>query len=135
MLDCGLTIRQISQLTGLHWNTIKNIDKQNLERKYMKNSHIKIPEELSEYIGVDEFLLHHPLKYATIVIDLRTGKVLWIGKGKSVETLHEFFKTAGKKWTKHIKAVAMDMNAPYAKCVEEYTDNKLCRVSFKFWKG
>lgn len=122
LLSFGLTISQVAKASGLDWKTVKDIDKKNLMNKYIENGKIKIPEEPSEFIGVDEFLLHHPLKYATIVMDLISGHVLWIGYGKSVETLHEFFKLAGEKWKKGIKAVTMDMNAPYAKCIEEYTN-------------
>ena len=130
-----LTITQIANITGLSRKTIKNIHKKHLLKKYTKRRKIILPDKPPMYLGVDEFLLHRPFKYATVVIDLITGNVLWIGYGKSTETLLSFFKSVKRDWINGIKAVAMDMNAPYAKVIEEHTNASIVYDRFHIIKN
>ena len=42
---------------------------------------------------------------------------------KSVAQVSDFFKKCGTEGCKQLKAVAMDQNAGFAKCVEKYCPN------------
>lgn len=57
------------------------------------------------------------------MIDIRTRRVIWVGYGKSVAQVSDFFKKCGTEGCKQLKAVAMDQNAGFAKCVEKYCPN------------
>jgi len=111
----NFTLNDVSKVLGIHPNTVKAIDKDRLRAKLgdMK------PRHYSKYIGVDEFLLHKGHRYATIVIDLTTGEILFCQKGKKKDQFKNFFKFVGNNWMNHVKAVAMDMNAQYDSALKE----------------
>ena len=74
---------------------------------------------ICEYIGIDEFKLHKGHRYATVVTDLKSGHVLFLEAGKSKEQAYHFFSLMGDEWMRHVKAVAMDMNAQYDSAFRE----------------
>ena len=52
-------------------------------------------------------------------MDLGTGEVLWVGKGRSKEDFKRFFDEIEPSFLANIKAVAMDMSASYDILVKE----------------
>lgn len=102
-----MPIKHVSQLVGLHWHTVKNIDKQRLART------VKEPDwSLVKRLVMDEFALFKGHRYATVVADADTHQVLWIGEGRSREAIRPFFIALGKH-CQQIEAVAMDMNTAF----------------------
>ena len=63
-------------------------------------------------IAIDEISVGKGHKYLTLVLDLDTGAVVFVGKGKGADALKPFWK---RLWGSHakIKAVAMDMSPAY----------------------
>lgn len=100
-----LPIRHISQLTGLHWHTIRAIDAQRLAREVR-------PPDLSHVrrLVMDEFALYKGHRYATVAICADTQQVLWVGEGRSRKAVTPFFEMLGSAACSRIEAVAMDMN-------------------------
>ena len=85
LLQTGLTMKDISIMTGVDKNTIKAIDKRRLNELYTEDGkELKKPTEYSEYIGIDEFLLHK----GTVILDLKTGHVLHLSHGKKKQHLN-----------------------------------------------
>ncbi len=121
LLSLGLSISAVSELTKIHWNTIRKIHSKVMEdaldtrMKYLKEQGYK-----PTYLAVDEFAIHKGHSYATCVMDLQTGDVLWVGKGRSTEDFRKFFLEYDMDYLSEVKAFAMDMNASYNKLVEEY---------------
>ena len=112
-----LPIKHVAQLTGLHWHTLKAIDKARLVRE--------VPEpDLSNvrYLVMDEFALHKGHRYATVVMDAERRHVLWVGQGRSRESVRPFFLWLGEH-CKHIQAVAMDQNTAMDLEVKEHCPN------------
>ncbi len=72
---------------------------------------------------MDEFAIHKGHTYATCVMDLETGEVLWVGKGRSKEDFRCFFDEVAPSFIADVKAVAMDMNASYHLLVKEMLPN------------
>ena len=70
------------------------------------------------HIGVDElsFRKHH--SYVTVVIDHVNERVVWARRGKSAETLGEFFKDLGPVRSQKIDSVTMDMSPAYIAAVK-----------------
>ena len=113
------TNKQIAEITGLGKNTIKDIDLERLKKKYTINNQLIQPEKQARYLGIDEFKLHNGYQYATHIIDLETGHILWIEKGKDKQIVFDFIKHVGFEWMKNVKAVACDMNAGFYNAFKE----------------
>lgn len=120
LLEMGLTNKTVSEITGLGKNTVKDIDKERLLKKYTTDcKHLKKPERQAKYLGVDEFLLHKGHEYATIIIDLETGHILWLAYGKKKKALYDFIEFVGEEWMDGVEAVACDMNSDYQEVFED----------------
>ena len=74
-------------------------------------------------IGVVEFSIAKHHTYASVVVDLDTSRVIWVGYGETVSTLNKFFKLCGKEVCKQIEVVAMDQNASYEISVKNKCPN------------
>lgn len=124
LLTRGLTLKDVSALTGLGKNTVKEIDKKRLEEKYTEIAAdgrrvLKKPEVQSKYLGIDEFKLHDGNVFATIIIDLITGHVLWLAHGKKKQAVYDFIDHVGEEWMDGVEAVACDMNSDFQEAFED----------------
>ena len=108
-----MSIKAVAEHTGLHWETVKNIEKKWLKKKY---KHVRLNDV--RYLGIDEVYLGKTLDYITIVRDLISGAVLFVGKGKGGDALKKF-RSRLKRKAKQIKAVSMDMSNAYVAWVKE----------------
>lgn len=99
-----LPIQHAARLTGLHWHTLKAIDKARLARDVPEPDLARV-----RHLVMDEFALFKGHRYASVVIDADTRQVLWVGEGRSRVALRPFFLWLGRHCD-HIEAVAMDMN-------------------------
>ncbi len=112
-LRSKMSIKDVAELTGLHWETVKNIEKDWLAKKYQ---HVKLKDV--RYLSIDEVYLGKKFGYVTIVRDLISGSVLFVGKGKGGDALKKFRKRLKRK-AGQIRGVAMDMSNAYAAWVKE----------------
>ncbi|MEL4395708.1 transposase, partial [Shewanella algae] len=71
---------------GLHWHTIKTIDKRRLAREVTEPDWSRVKR-----LVMDEFALFKGHRYATVVANADTHQVLWIGEGRSREAIRPFF--------------------------------------------
>jgi len=53
-------------------------------------------------------------------MDLERTRVVWVGKGRSQETLDQFFQELGPERSKQIEAVTCDMWDPYIASIKEH---------------
>jgi len=95
------------------WDTAKDIVKRNLERCFRKPKLRKLRQ-----IAIDEISIGHGHQYLTVVLDLATGAVVFIGEGKGAEALDPFWKRLRASHAQ-IQAVAIDMSKAYRKAVSE----------------
>ena len=100
-----LPIKQVAELVGVHWHTVKAIDRDRLARELE-------PPDLSRVrrLIMDEFALFKGHRYATVAICADTQQLLWIGEGRSRAAVRPFFEWLGEDVCQQIEAVAMDMN-------------------------
>ena len=78
----GMTLQDVSNHLGVSWDTVKEIHSTYLERHYSPPS-----LEGVENIGIDEFAVRKGHVYKTIVVDLDSGRVLYVGDGKGADAL------------------------------------------------
>lgn len=71
-------------------------------------------------LAVDEFAIHKGHSYATCVMDLEQGDILWVGKGRAMKDFEKFFEDVPSDSLSAVIAVAMDMNASYNKLVTKH---------------
>ncbi|MFQ3224306.1 MAG: transposase [Lentimonas sp.] len=109
----GFSTTKTKAFTGLHWDSVKQIEKTYLLKKHKKPALTQV-----RYLGIDEVYLGKKLGYITVVRDLLSGAVLFIGTGKGGDALQAFRKRIGRK-AKQIKAVRVDMSNAYSAWVAE----------------
>ena len=114
------TNKQVAEITGLGKNTVKAIDKQRLLEFYTIGG-VKLikPEKTTKYLGIDEFKLHDGKVFATHIIDMETGHILWIAKGKKKQVVYDFIDHVGLEWMASVVAVACDMNSDFYEAFQE----------------
>jgi transposase len=108
-----MTVSDLAALTGLSWDTVKDIVKQALERGY---GHPRLKD--LRYLSIDEIYLGREKKFYTRVIDLDRGRMVWVAKGKGAEALRKFWR-ALRLSRARIAAVTMGMSAAYWAAVAE----------------
>jgi len=108
------TIQDVAALTGLSWDTVKEIHKKYLRRKTKSFNLKKV-----RHIAIDEVYLGKKRKFMTLVLDLRTGRVLHIGQGKGKEALNGFWRRL-KRSKANVQAAATDMASGYMAAVLEH---------------
>jgi transposase len=105
----------VAELTGISWATVGSI----AERLVDENLHEDRFEDLRR-IGVDEISYRKHHKYLTVVVDHDRDRVIWVGEGKSSETLAMFFEELGPERTECLEQASIDMSAGYEKCIRLY---------------
>ncbi len=107
-----MTIKDISEHLNVSWDVVKEIQKNYLKRKY---SRIKLKD--LKQIAIDEINIGKGHKYLTIVLDLATGSIVYVGEGKDSGSLDPFWKSLKHSGAK-IDAVAIDMSKAYILAVK-----------------
>ena len=116
----GMTVRAVQNLTGIHWETIRRLQSEMMTETLETRKQQLLAEGYHpQYLAVDEFAIHKGHTYATCVMDLQTGEILWVGSGRSKADFARFFDEIEPSFLTEVKAIAMDMNASYHLLVEE----------------
>jgi transposase len=110
-LSRRMTIRDVARHLGVGWDVIKEIQKRDLLRRYRKPKlkHLR-------RIAIDEIAVAKGHRYLTVVLDLDSGAVVFVGDGKGAAALKPFWKRLRPSRAK-IEAVAMDMSGGYRAAV------------------
>lgn len=111
------TIQDVADYLHMSWHTIKQIDKEYLNKHFSKP-----PLQDVRYIGIDEFAVKKGHQYNTIVVDLQSGHVIYVGEGHKKESLSLFWKRL-KSSGAQVKAVAIDMWPAFIESVKENLPN------------
>jgi transposase len=106
-----MTIKAVARHLGVSWDLVKEIQKDNLTKRYRSVKLAKVKR-----IAIDEIYQGKKLGYLTIVMDLQSGAVIFVGDGKSANALSPFWKRL-KHSGAHIEAVATDMGPAFISAV------------------
>jgi len=103
-----MSLRHVAAFYRLAWTTVKRIDLRHLERELG-------PVDLSgvTVIAMDEFAIQKGHRYATVIVEPSSKRVLWVGRGRSREEIRPFFKLLGPEGCARLRAAVMDMNTAY----------------------
>lgn len=137
--DLAWWINRLSEITSvLAVSRLESIDKMACY-KVDKEILLKLLQGYSvpevTMIGVDEVYGRGPKQlkdgetrddlFLTIIVDLKTHKVIWVSQSRRKEALDEFFNLIGPEACKKIEAVATDQHRGYQASVEEYCPQAL----------
>ena len=112
-LSRSMTIQDVAHHLGVSWDVIKDIQKRHLERRF---KHIRL-KDLTQ-IAIDEISVGKGHRYLTVVLDLLSGAVVFIGDGKGADALNPFWRKLRASGAR-IEAAASDMSAAYLMALAE----------------
>lgn len=120
-LQQKVSIKAIQELTGIHWDTIRKVQREIMDAAiWEREDELKKAGYKPRILAVDEFAIHKGHRYATCVMDLEQGDILWVGKGRAIKDFEKFFEDMPSDALSEVIAVAMDMNASYNKLVTQH---------------
>lgn len=136
-MDLAWCVNRLTEIaTVKQVATLKSIDKMTCYRidKYILSSLLqgyKIPDVT--HIAVDEVYARSAQQqeddetrddlFFTVIVDLRTHKVIWISKSRRQEALDTFFEIIGHDACEKIQVVATDQHDGYGASVKQYCKN------------
>lgn len=109
----GMTLQDVANHLGVTWDTVKDIHSNYLRRHYSPPSLKGV-----ENIGIDEFAVKKGRLYKTIVVDLDTGRIVYVGEGKGADALDRFWKRCRRHHVQ-IRHVATDLSSAFISSVME----------------
>jgi transposase len=109
----SMTCEDVAQHLGVSWGMIRDIEKEYLERHYDKPRLKDV-----KHIAIDEIAVRKGHKYMTVVLDLDTGRVIFVGDGRGGDSLLPFWKRLRRSRAR-IRAVATDMSPAYIAAVQQ----------------
>ncbi len=109
----SMTCEDVAHHLGVSWGMIREIEKEHLQRRYAKPRLKDV-----KHIAIDEIAVRKGHKYMTVVLDLDTGHVIFVGDGRDGKSLLPFWKRLRRSGAR-IEAVAADMSPAYIAAVED----------------
>jgi transposase len=112
-LSQHMTIKDVARHLGIGWDSVKEIQKRRLQRRFKKPKlkHLK-------HLAIDEISIGRGHRYLTVVLDLDDGAVVFVGEGKGADALQPFWRRLRASHAR-IKAVATDMSPAYTAAVRD----------------
>lgn len=111
------TVQDIAWFLDVSWDVVYNIQMDFLKREYANPDLSRL-----RLIAIDEFATHKGQVYKTIVLDLETGRIVYVGEGNGKSSLDKFWETLGDR-ANHIEAVCTDLSAAFTNTVTEHLPN------------
>jgi transposase len=112
-LSRHMTIKDVAEHLQVSWDTIKDMQARNLQKRFGKPKLHKLRE-----MAIDEIAIGKGHRYVTVVLNLRSGAVVFVGDGKGTEALENFWKRLRRARAK-VVAVATDMSRAYIRAVRD----------------
>ena len=110
-LSRHMSILDVARHVQVGWDIVKDIQKRSLGKRF-KNIRLKHLRQ----IAIDEIAIGRGHRYLTVVLDLVSGAVVFVGDGKGAEALNPFWDRL-KRTRARIEAVATDMSPAYISAV------------------
>ncbi len=108
----SMTCEDVAKHLGVSWGRIREIEAMHLRRQYEKPRLKDVT-----HIAIDEIAVRKGHQYMTVVLDLDSGRVIFVGDGRGGDALAPFWKRLRRSGAK-VLAVAADMSPAYAAAIE-----------------
>lgn len=109
-----MSMLDVAHHLGVGWDMIKDIQKRHLHRHFAKP---KLKDV--RHIAIDEISVGKGFRFVTVVLDLDSGAVVFVGEGKGADALDPFWRRLNGAHAR-IHAVATDMSHAYRQAVERH---------------
>jgi transposase len=119
-LTLHATAQDVAEYFRIKWHTVGSIARrvqESLEKEETNRF------ENLEAIGIDETSYKKGHKYMTVIVNHKTGALIWAKKGYGKEILTGFFKGLTEEQRAKIKYVTADGARWIADCIKEYCPN------------
>ena len=110
----------VSEFFRIEWHTVGSIARRVQET--LETSQPSRFDDLEE-IGIDETSYKKGHKYMTVVVNHKTGALIWAAKGFGKEVLVKFFEELTEEQRAKIKLVSADGARWIADCIKDYCPN------------
>ena len=80
-----MTLADIAGWLSLSWDTVRTVVQRRLEKDYRRIGYRKVRS-----IAIDELYLGRARKYITLVIDLQSGRIIWVEQGRGARRCGSF---------------------------------------------
>ena len=112
-LSRRMSMSDVARHLRIGWDIVKDIQKRYLGKRFgnIELGHLR-------QIAIDEISIGRGHRYLTVVLDLQSGAVVFVGDGKGADALLPFWallKEAGAK----VEAVATDMSPAFISAVQK----------------
>jgi transposase len=106
-----MTTQAVARHLQIGWDLVRKIEQENLERHYSRPKLRDVRQ-----IAIDEIAVRKGHRYLTVVLDLDTGRVIYVGDGKGEDALNAFWCRLRASHAK-VEAVATDLSSAYIAAV------------------
>lgn len=103
-----MPVLHVAEMFALHWSTVRRLDKSRLQAIVEG-----LPQAQPRRLIMDEFALFKGHRYASVILDADTRRVLYVAEGRTRAAVRPFFEALGPQGCARIEAVAMDMNSAF----------------------
>lgn len=83
--------------------------------------------------------MHDGHKYATVILDMESGCILWLQTGKKKQVVYDFIEHVGLEWMSEVEGINQKIKTIRKKIYglpdDEYFFLKLFDVSRQKWKA
>ena len=110
-----MSVLAVARHLGLDPKTVKTLDKAALDGRFGQTCYDGL-----QRLAIDEIAVRKGHNYMTVVLDYDTGRVVWMGEGRQIETLDRFFENMPESVRNGIQAVALDMWDPFIHAVKHW---------------
>lgn len=113
----SMPVMHVAALNGLSWGTVRRAEEQAIARWELTRPTVPL-----RHVGVDEKWLgrRHRFehKYVTVISNLETGEPIWIGRGRSENTLRHWLLGLSREQRATVQLFAMDLHRAYWNAVD-----------------
>jgi transposase len=119
------SIESVCRLLDMGWHASWEVMEDAVERGQARKPH-KIPER----IGVDEKSFSKGHQYETLVYDLDSATVEYVGDKRDQKSLESYYQQFSLEERKQVQSIAMDMWDPYIAATKAYIPKAEKKITF-----
>jgi transposase len=108
VLTRTMPVSEVAKVLEVDWEAVKDA-----EIRYIVGLLRKRKLDGIEELGIDEVSERKGHRYLTLVTDIERRRVIWVGRNRDRAVLRRFFRWFGKKRTRKLKRIVIDMHDPY----------------------